>query len=71
MEKIDDFTPMKGCMGKCPIEKKEQKLDSEICCMGGARQCCFFCMELDCPIKEKYRELIRVYNGVLEIEEED
>lgn len=71
MMTIEGFTPMKGCAGICPIEVKEKELGSEICCMGGARQCCFFCMDLECPIKEEYRELIRAYDGVLDLEEDE
>ena len=42
-----------GCGSKCSINKKEK----EICC-STARQCCYFCFEENCPIKENYEIIL-------------
>ena len=53
--KLDNFIPAtKGCSEGCVIDRKEE----EICCKNG-RVCCFFCFELNCPIKEEYEDLIK------------
>lgn len=55
------FSPCsQGCAHHCPILNNER----EICC-DSARQCCFTCMDLECPIKDIYRDIITVYDGVL------
>ena len=45
---------------KCIIAEKEP----DICC-NTARQCCIFCLEKQCPIKEKYKEFITKHAGVI------
>jgi len=64
-----DFKPMQGCGDKCPIALKERKKESEICCDGGARQCCVFCLDIECPVKSEYESIIRAFGGVLEIDD--
>ena len=57
--KKDKFVPSSpGCSFQCPIEKKEHEKNSEICC-DAARQCCFFCFEDTCPIKNAYKKEIK------------
>jgi len=52
---VKEFVPSSpGCGSLCPIEKAEKEKGSEICC-DAARQCCYFCFEDDCPIKEAYK----------------
>jgi hypothetical protein len=71
MEKVHpDFKPMQGCNDKCPIALKERSLQSEICCDGGGRQCCFTCLDIECPIKFEYKDVIQAYDGVLDFEDE-
>lgn len=53
---MTNFVPMDGCDETCPIQTRERKLKSEICCMNG-RQCCYFCLE-KCPILEEYGQEI-------------
>ena len=69
MKTLKNFKPMDGCNEKCPIALKERNKKSEICCDGGARQCCFFCMEIECPIKYEYQEIIKQYDGILDVED--
>ena len=47
------FTPMEGCAGRCPIERDAIKHNNEICCMS-SRECCYFCFDDCCPIKDKW-----------------
>lgn len=61
MIKNKNFIPLKGCVNKCPILLKEKELNSEICCCN-SRQCCFTCLNETCPIKNKYKNIIKKYN---------
>jgi len=51
------FVPMDGCEKSARFRKRKEK-EVEICCDGGARQCCFFCMDEGCPILEEYAKTI-------------
>jgi hypothetical protein len=51
-----------GCGGRCPININEHEAGNEICC-DISRQCCFFCEDEDCPIFEKYKDIINAYHG--------
>lgn len=65
-KKKTEFQPSSmGCGSECKIEKYMKKHKDEICC-DQARQCCFFCYEEGCPVKEKFRKLIQKYGDLNE-----
>ena len=69
-KKMINFVPSSpGCVALCPIENAEHKRSSEICC-DAARQCCFFCFEDECPIKEMYQDIIAMYGGFTGIDDD-
>jgi hypothetical protein len=63
-----NFSPCSGgCARSCPILKHDSAV-GELCCES-ARQCCFTCLDVDCPIKEVYRSVITVYGGIIDDDE--